>query len=281
MSSGDETTISGSRVLSPVNSNLVWGLVTVKPKISLLTTVKRRISVTVMKEIMEVEDMLDVNPEALRTADLDQCAEYESWLVDIVESEPVQYAVKHCTPRLAEFTEGEIVEQARPTNIDQLLRVSFWEEVNAAADEHRKVNQANIYRGICSVGYWNRVVRELDWKMTYVLMPIKSYNQMNKLLIHKGQQAMLDILNADPYLGKQGKMRKLDARIAKVQLDAYKLVVERMFGRAVERSQKHITHNDEKPDTLNDQTLQLEIDRMKTQMDGVPVVPDEFVKNGK
>ena len=234
-----------------------------------------------MKEIVEVEDMLDINPAALRTADLDQCEEYESWLVEIVESEPLQFAVKNCTPRLAEFTEGEIVEQARPTNIDQLLRVAFWEEVNAAADEGRKIQQTNIYRGICSVGYCSRVMKELDWKMTYVLMPIKSYNQMNKLLIHKGQQAMLDILNADPYLGKSGKMRKLDSRIAKVQLDAYKLVVERQFGKAVERSQQHITRGNETPETLNDQTLEEEIKKMKQSMDGVPVVPDEFVKSEK
>ena len=222
-----------------------------------------------MNEYEEISDMVDINSGAITTySDKEFVEEQEQWIIDTCQTDDGNLVrqVQHCSPRLAELTENKIIEFSKPSNQDQLLRVAFWKELQDAADENRLIDEKKIYKGIATKGYWNRVVTDLEWKFTYILMPIKEYSMMNHLLLAKGQQAMLDILNADPYAGKTGKARKLDARVAKVQFEVFKHVTERSFGKAIERKQVHQTKDEEKPQEINDSVLEQEIKKMRKQL---------------
>jgi hypothetical protein len=169
------------------------------------------------------------------------------------DQEPLKRAVTKCSENLTNKSEKVILEAANPTQVDQLLRISFWEELTNALTEGRKISERAIYNGVCSHNYWNRL-RDVDEdKFTYILIPIKSYSRTNKLLLTLGQECLINILNADPYIKAQGSGNKkvLDPRIAKVQLEAYKMVEERIYGKAVNRIQTHNT-NENTPSNAND-----------------------------
>lgn len=171
-------------------------------------------------------------------------------------------AVERCGNRLIEQSEAAIIDNAKPTQVDQLLRVSFWEEVSSALFENRRVNERNIYNGVCSQSYWRDLRDNREEKFTFVLIPIKSYARTNKLLLQMGQACLYEILNASPYVKGQGSgnRKAFDPKIAKVQLEAYKMVEERQFGKAVQRLQTH-NINEEKPSTAQEtiEALQAEI----------------------
>lgn len=163
-------------------------------------------------------------------------------------------AIERCSPNLVEKSQKAIEESAKPTHVDQLLRVSLWEELSDALKENRIVSERAIYNEVCSYSYWKSLRDGNDEKFTYLLIPIKSYARTNRLLLTLGQEALLNILEADPYVkgAGTGYKKQLDPKIAKVQLEAYKMVEERTYGKAVARIQTHST-NGESDNTGNAQ----------------------------
>lgn len=171
-------------------------------------------------------------------------------------------AVVRCSQNLVDQSESVVMNNANPTHVDQLLRIALWEELSSALHENRPVSERAIYNGVCSQSYWKNTRDHDDDKFTYLLMPVKSYSRTNKLLLSLGQTALIEILNADPYVRGQGSGNKkqLDPKIAKVQLEAYRMVEERLYGKAVARIQTHNT-NETKDDGAHDtiEALQQEI----------------------
>lgn len=160
------------------------------------------------------------------------------------DQDMLRSAIERCSPNLIERSESAILDNASPTHVDQLLRVSLWEEFSEALVEGRQVSERAIYNGVCSYNYWKHLRDENEEKFTYLLIPVKSYSRTNKLLLTLGQEALINILEADAYVKSQGSGNKkqLDPKIAKVQLEAYKMIDERIHGKAVNRIQTHNTN---------------------------------------
>lgn len=165
----------------------------------------------------------------------------EQVLASCLEGSHLKEAIKKCSENLVNLSEKAIVSNAEPTQVDYLLRVSFWEEVSNALHEGRPIYEKSIYNGVCSQSYWKSLRETNHNKFTFLLIPIKSYSRTNKLLLTMGQEKLFQILDADPFIKGQGSgyKKQLDPRIAKVQLEAYKMVEERLHGKAVNRIQTH------------------------------------------
>jgi hypothetical protein len=188
------------------------------------------------------------------------------------ESERLKQSIEIHSLKLTENTEYEVSVKAEPCQIDQLLRVSFWDEVNTAIAEQRPISERNIWKGVCSNTYWNRIRDELEWKMAYVLCPIMSYSKANKLGLHLGQKAMLEILNASAYEDFGGK-KKLNPKIAQLQLQAFNAIQDRMYGKAVQRVQSHNTNESIKANESIEE-LQREIELLEGKKKSIPITVD-------
>ena len=157
------------------------------------------------------------------------------------ESSLLRSAIIEHSQKLCEYTDYEITEFAKPVITDQLLRVSFWDEINSAIANDRFISERKIWVGVCSNSYWHKVRDQLSWKMAYVLCPLMSYSKANKLGLHLGQKAMIDILNVSAMEEVNGVM-KFNAKIAQLQITAYNSIQDRMFGKAVQRLETHNTN---------------------------------------
>ncbi len=190
----------------------------------------------------------------------------------------LQDAIIKCSENLVSKTEAAITDNAQPTHVDMLLRISFWEEITNAIHENRNFSERAVYNGVCSHSYWKTLRDSNEDKFTYILIPVKSYARTNKLLLALGQQKLIEILSADPFIKGQGSghRRMLDPKVAKVQLEAYKLVEERIYGKAVQRVQQH-NINESKPSEESTVT----IDQLKkeiAELEGKTVIQIEADK---
>lgn len=170
----------------------------------------------------------------------------------------VQHSIK-----LTEHTEYEITEFAEPLQVDQLLRVSFWDEVNKALAEGRVISERNIWMGVCSCSYWYKVRDMLEWKFAYILCPLMAYSKANKLGLHLGSKALLDILNASA-VTTVNNSKVVNIKLAQLQIAAFNALQDRVYGKAVQRLQTHNTNdnsNNKDKETIED--LQREIAQLE------------------
>lgn len=194
------------------------------------------------------------------------------------EQAPLKDAITRCSDNLVTKTEAAITDNAKPTHVDQLLRIALWEEISDALHDNRPVSERAIYSGVCSYSYWKNLRDVDDEKFTYLLIPVKSYSRTNKLLLSLGQSALIEILNADPYVKSQGSgyKKQLDPKIAKVQLEAYRMVEERIYGKAVNRIQTHNTNESKTSDAHETiEALQQEIVDLENKHTPLYVEADE------
>jgi hypothetical protein len=200
--------------------------------------------------------------------------EFDDVVMSVIhdESTSLRDSITAHSEKLCEFTEYQIAKKAEPCQVDQLLRVSFWDEVNTALVENRKVSERNIFKGVCSNSYWMKIRDESEWKMAYILCPLMSYTKFTKLALHLGQKALIDILNASPVVDG-----KFNAKIAHLQMQAAQAVQDRVYGKAVQRLQSHSTVESSK-DKESIEDLQREIARLEGGKSAMPVIeitPDE------
>lgn len=176
--------------------------------------------------------------------------EYDDIVLSAIHPESTKLidSVKRNSEVLTQKTEYQITETAEVVMADQLLRVSFWDEVNKAVVEGRTITERNIFNGVCSNKYWMRVRDELDDKMAYILCPLMAYTKANKLGLQLGQRAMLDILNVSP----KGENGKFDTKLAQLQFSVFKELQDRSFGKAVQRIQSHNTNETVTNDSIED-----------------------------
>jgi hypothetical protein len=206
-----------------------------------------------------VDDISKRNKDKVIHSDLKE-VEFDDIVLGAVapESDKLFRSIKNNSITLTELSEYEIATEAKPCQVDQLLRVSFWDEVNDAIANQRPISERNIWKGVCSNTYWNKVRDEWGLKMAYVLCPLMSYSKANKLGMHLGQKAMIDILNASPYETDKNGNKKFNVKIAALQLHAYNTVQDRVHGKAVQRIQTHNT-NESKKSAESIEELQKEI----------------------
>lgn len=197
--------------------------------------------------------------------------EYQDYLVSLCHpkrGDNLVASIQRNSPILAEHSEDEIADNAEVGTTDQLLRMSFWDEVEKAERERRPITESKIWKGVCTKKYWDKVVRQYEWKMAYVLTPVKSRRLMTKLIHQESLSTLLKIANANPYKIKQGGRKELDPRIAKLVIDVHKIIDDRMYGQAVQRVQKEEVQEKLTPAQMEEKLKKL---REEMGLDNQPV----------
>jgi hypothetical protein len=184
------------------------------------------------------------------------------------DSDKLRDSIALNSEKLTTHTEYQIVKEAQPCAVDQLLRVAFWDEVTTASAEGRPISERAIFKGVCSNKYWIKIRDELEWKMAYILCPLMSYTRSNKLALHLGQKAIIEILNASPVVNGV-----FNPKIAQLQLQAYQSVQDRVYGKAVQRLQTHSTVESSK-DKESIEELQREIAMLEGKKSALPMTVD-------
>jgi hypothetical protein len=235
------------------------------------------VDTTVDKKLGKDEDIISEAPQ--RFADIvasdDEVEEdYHLHLISMLKekkSEHLSASIRRNSDLLTLHSADEIRRNAKVTDTDQLLRHSFWEEVKNAESKKRKLKESNVWQGICTTRYWEKVVRHDEWKMAYVLTPVRDRFLVQKAAHSQGLENLLRIVNADPFKRKQGGSKELDPRIAKVVLEAFKILDDRVYGQAVQRVQTTTENNTKQ---LTPDELKKQISEMKDEGVDQPITID-------
>lgn len=119
------------------------------------------------------------------------------------------------------------------------LRQSFWLEYNHAVEAGRKMQMTRIWQGITiNSGEFYSVMKKEHFAAFIFTRPL-AQNIADMELLEMGTKRMYDILRASPYrLDSEGKPTKeLNPSTAKVQIDLFKHIDERVRGGVIKKVQ--------------------------------------------
>lgn len=179
---------------------------------------------------------------------------------------PVLERVKAKLPRTLMQTEREVREYCEPDERDDRVRLSFWDEYNAATAAGKRMSLQSIICGACSWETWVTTYEQSNKKMLWVFTPPVSYAMAMRQILHRGTERLLEIMNL-PIKGDDGKV---DPKVATLILKAWQLADMRIKGGIVQRmqvEQKSVNVNFnslEGASQMRDQVQNLQLEDLET-----------------
>jgi hypothetical protein len=179
---------------------------------------------------------------------------------------PILERVRNKLPRTLMLTEREIRTQCQPDERDERVRLSFWDEYNAATASGKKMALQSIICGAVSWEMWVSGYEPNNKRMLWIFTPPVSYAIQMRHILHKGTERLLEIMNL-PMLGEDGKV---DTKVATLILKAWQLADMRIKGGIVQRMQVeqksvNVNFNSEQPvDQLREQVSGLQLEDLET-----------------
>lgn len=171
----------------------------------------------------------------------------------------VKRNVEALDPRHIACSEKEIRKTLEPTQLDEMLRLSFWDEYTVAVDAGRKMDMSHIYGRICSKEMFYNVVAT-PLRLAFMLHPPVEYTYKMRDLLELGHIRMREILELPIKNSKGVPDTKLIAEMVKIVA----LVENRVRGSVVNKlqvEQKNLNINVEAPKNyfeINDDIKKLE-----------------------
>jgi hypothetical protein len=146
---------------------------------------------------------------------------------------PILERIRHRLPRFLARPEHDLRIYCKPDERDERVRLSFWDEYNAATAAGKKMSLQSIITGSTSWESWVAIYEPSDMKMIWILTPPVSYAMAMRQILHKGTERLLEIMNL-PIMDDNGKV---DPRVATLILKAWQLADMRVKGGIVQRMQ--------------------------------------------
>jgi len=145
----------------------------------------------------------------------------------------------------------------------RLLRINFWEEYDRAAKRREIMLWPNVTHNICHMQVAKRLLVNYPMFVLWIICPLSGYLLQRKQLEYIAQERLLEILSVSP-VQENGKV---DSRLAKVQVEIYQNIQDRLYGgivQKIDQKQLNVNVNGDIPET--DQSIKLmssveEIDR--------------------
>jgi hypothetical protein len=122
------------------------------------------------------------------------------------------------------------------------LRLSFWEEYERAAREMVPMQLTNLYRGVCRNDVYWKLFEKYPALLPWVVCPLAGFLLQRKELEFLAEERMVEVLSVSP-VKDDGKV---DSRLAKVQLELYQTLQDRIYGSAIQKmesQQKNVNVN--------------------------------------
>lgn len=167
------------------------------------------------------------------------------WLTQLVDAIPKS---------MMDLGQEELKENAKFSDYEEMLRISFWEEYRRAVRMGTKMTLANIYGGICTKNRFEICCKN-SFKLAFLIQPPKEVQVALEHLLDIGLDEMKSILRATIY----DKKGNIEPRMAHVKLKVLEMVMARRRGVLTTRSEvvsKNLNVNIDK--TPNNKTLTLD-----------------------
>jgi hypothetical protein len=141
-------------------------------------------------------------------------------------------------PDLDLLSDIEITEQAAPNAILWELRARLWILIDKREEDLQKWGKAEplladeIRKGICSRQQFEKIIAN-PMKSAFLSRPLGSPEDRQEDLVRAAQARLWEILSL-PIVGKDGRP---DKSLAKIVFDTAKMVMERKYGTAIQRTE--------------------------------------------
>mgnify|MGYP000417392085 CR=1 FL=1 len=120
-------------------------------------------------------------------------------------------AVRALTPEICSLSEYEHRKNFKIAEVDELLRIAFWDEYfqtcddRATGGEQQNMRMDAIYPRICSKETFYSYVIKTPERLAYMIKPPRGYMLSNRNLLEKGYQKFQEILEL-PLKDENGKI---------------------------------------------------------------------------
>jgi hypothetical protein len=194
-----------------------------------------------MKEATALMDNLSpIDTRDISIYDMDN----EKSILNLVKhSKALAQAVLRADQVLMLMDEGILRQKLQPSAIDNRLRLAFWTEVDNSINAKTSMVEQRIYAGIVTREVWEQKYLTNPKKMAWILTPVGNYESSMMEALETGVSQLRKILSA-PLFADDGK---LDTKAAKLVVDVFKLLDERVRGTIVQKHKIIHEHHGAKP----------------------------------
>ena len=150
-------------------------------------------------------------------------------------------AVKALPVDLLEMSEKELRKLVKPSEVDELLRVSFWNEYKRAQSHGEQMRAINIYTDICTKLTFYRKVRDKE-VLAFIVCPARHELTVQQEMLALSYRKMREILVMPAFeyvYSKDGKRvgKKVNVALLKLQFEVGQKIEDRLRGSVVQRQQ--------------------------------------------
>lgn len=165
-------------------------------------------------------------------------------------------------PKLFVQPEKELRRNCEVEEIDERLRLAFWDEYNMATGLNRGMSLENVMRGICSIEFWKSHYERDKKKLIWIITPPVSYARSMQFILHKGLDRLQEIMEL-PIRNKQGNV---DLRAVTQIIKVFQLVDLRLKGSVLHRvqvQQQNLNYNADISKNEMDQLAGMSLDQLE------------------
>ena len=190
----------------------------------------------------------------------------------------IENIIEYLPPNVAEAVKNlpeELLnckpDKLDPTEVDKLLRVSFWREFEDREKQNRPFMISNVIDGICSRPNFYSEVLKTQRRLAYMIRPFVKYD------IHLNKLHELGLRRLEEILSKENA----DSKMAAVQVKALEFVNVRLHGSPVQNIKKLQMNVDVKSEEkLSPEQLEAKLQEIKEKsatriMKNVGPAPEE------
>lgn len=146
-------------------------------------------------------------------------------------SKGLSQAILRADQILMLMDEGMLRQKLAPSAVDNRLRLAFWVEVDNSINNKSTFIEQRVYAGVVTREVWEKKYLTNPKKMAWILTPVGNYESSMMEALETGVSQLRKILSA-PIFDDAGK---LDTKAAKLVVDVFKLLDERVRGTVVQK----------------------------------------------
>jgi hypothetical protein len=120
-------------------------------------------------------------------------------------------AVRNLSPEICSMSESEHLERFKISDVDEMLRLAFWDEYFQTTDDRishngeHKMRMDAIYPRICSRETFYNAVVGTPHRLAYIIKPPRGYMLQNRTLLEKGYKRLEEVLKLPLIDSETGK----------------------------------------------------------------------------
>lgn len=163
---------------------------------------------------------------------------------------PLHDAIKAIPDDLLMMPEHKLKKHCNPDELTCRLRISFWDEYNAAVDNERAISAANIMRGLTYTEYFYKAIISDEKKIAWIIKPPQDYLLAMRDLLYLGMEKLRELLSQPlvekvpviskgmPVYDKDGQIlyqERLNSKLASEIRQITERLSDRVHGAVVQR----------------------------------------------